>query len=61
MKQLGLLKAMYLTHKADRMTPKERTRLQEKRLRELLSYVRENSPYLGEKYRDIPVDAPLSA
>lgn len=61
MKQLGLLKAMYLTKRADRLTKPQRQVLQEKRLQELLRYVRKNSPYFAEKYRDIPTDAPLSA
>lgn len=33
----GLLKAFVLTHKADRMTDKERYLLQQKRLKELIS------------------------
>lgn len=61
MKQLGLMKALALTRRADKMPPSHRQALQEKRLRELLRYVRKNSPYLAEKYRDIPKDAPLSA
>ena len=61
MRQIGMLQAMAQTRLADRLTPEKRQALQERRLKALLAYVRENSPYLQEKYRDIPADAPLSA
>ena len=61
MKNIGILQAIRLTARADRMTPEERRSLQQQRLRKLLAYVRENSPYLKEKYQDIPADAPLTA
>ncbi|MEG2686684.1 MAG: hypothetical protein RR954_06160 [Christensenellaceae bacterium] len=38
MKQIGLLKALWLVRKADRMTEEKRLDLQNRRLRELVSY-----------------------
>lgn len=61
MKQIGLFKAMALTNKADKMTDKERLELQQNRLRELITYVKENSPYFSKLYKEIDVNAPLSA
>ena len=46
MRKIGLIKALALTRKADKMSEAERTALQQKRLRELVDYVKENSPYL---------------
>lgn len=59
MKQLGLLRAMWLTKKADKMTLEQREVLQRKRFQELISYVKENSPYFKEQYRNITLDTPL--
>ena len=56
MKQLGLMQALMLTRKADKMTEKQRKILQQARLRELVTYVRNNSPYFGDLYGDIPDD-----
>lgn len=53
MKSIGLLKAIYLTHKADKMTNDERSTLQKLRLQELVAYVKNNSPYFSELYKDI--------
>ena len=61
MKQLGLMTALYLTRKADKMPASGRQVLQAQRLEELLRYTRAHSPYLAQKYKDIPADAPLSA
>ena len=61
MKKLGLIKAMVWTKKADKMTDKERLELQQIRLRELLAYVKENSPYFSKLYKEIDVNAPLCA
>ena len=60
MKQLGLMQALMLTRKADKMTEKQRKILQQARLRELVTYVRSNSPYFGELYGDIPDDFSLT-
>lgn len=53
MKQISLLKAMYLTQKAEKMTEKERKELQQQRLQELVSYAKTNSPYYAELYKDV--------
>lgn len=60
MKQIGLLKALALIHRADKMSEPERLALQQKRLRELIAYVKENSPYFAELYRGIESDCALS-
>ena len=44
MKTIGLLKALALTHQADKMDKQNRLALQQCRLRELITYARENSP-----------------
>lgn len=53
MKQISLLKAMYLTHKAGKMSTSERMSLQQRRLRDLVFYAKENSPYYAELYKDV--------
>ena len=53
MKQISLLKAMYLTHKAGKMSTPERMRLQQHRLQDLVFYAKENSPYYAELYKDV--------
>lgn len=60
MKQIGLLKAIYLTHKGDKMSYDERMALQQIRLKELLSYVKENSPYFAELYSEVNEKTSLS-
>ncbi len=60
MKTIGLLKAMALTYKADKMTDCERTKLQQKRLRELIAYAKNNSPYFARLYQDVDENTPLS-
>ena len=59
MKQTGLWKALYLTHRADKMTDAARMALQQSRLRELIAYVKENSPYFSALYREVNEDTPL--
>lgn len=61
MKKIGLIKAMALTKKADKMSGDERITLQQKRLKELISYVKENSPYFAELYADVDENATLSS
>ena len=61
MKDIGLVQAILKTRRAARLSAREIDALQAQRLRALLQHVRQNSPYLKEKYRDIPLDAPLSA
>lgn len=60
MKQISLLKALWLVHKADRMTDAKRLELQQSRFAELISYVRENSPYFSKLYEGINSTALLS-
>ena len=60
MKKISLMKAMALTRRAERMTFEERAALQQSRLRELVAYVKENSPYFAEAYKDLDAGAPLS-
>lgn len=61
MKKIGLIRALALTKKADKMSNNERIALQQKRLKELISYAKENSPYFAKLYADIDENAPLSA
>lgn len=61
MKKISLLKAMSLTRKADKMSDKERFDLQQKRLKELISYVKKNSPYFAELYKNVNENTPLSS
>ncbi len=61
MKQIGLMKALALTRRADRLSDPERLALQQRRLRELVVYAKKNSPYFARLYRDIDADCPLSA
>lgn len=60
MRRTGLIKAMFLTNKADKMRDCERVALQQKRLKELISYVKEKSPYFKELYVDVNENTPLS-
>lgn len=60
MKTIGLLKALALTQKADKMDEQKRLALQQKRLHELIAYVRKNSPYFAELYRGIDDNCPIS-
>lgn len=53
MKQISLLKAMYLTNKAEKMSTPERMRLQQHRLQDLVFYAKENSPYYAGLYKDV--------
>lgn len=46
--------AMNLVRQAERMSREELARLQEERLHFLVAHARANSPFLAEKYRDLP-------
>lgn len=61
MKQIGLVKALWLVRKADRMTDEKRLDLQQRRLRELVSYAKNRSPYFAILYQDIDENTPLTA
>lgn len=60
MKQIGLLRAMLLAKKADKMTLEERRQIQQKRLQELIAYAKENSPYYAKLYEGIDSNTPFS-
>ncbi len=60
MKKTGILKAMKLCLDYQKMTDGEREQLRMARLRELVAYARENSPYYQKLYQDIPDDFQLS-
>ncbi|MBQ5319357.1 MAG: phenylacetate--CoA ligase family protein [Oscillospiraceae bacterium] len=60
MRKIGLIKALFLTRKADKMSAAERTALQQERLKELVSYVKENSPYFADLYKNANENTPLS-
>lgn len=53
MKKVGLIKALYITHKANKMTKEERMCLQQRRFKELVSYAKKNSPYYQKLYENI--------
>lgn len=53
MKQINLLKAMWLTWQAGKMTEEQRLALQKQRLIKLVQYAKKNSPYFAELYKDI--------
>lgn len=61
MKTIGLIKAIALTHRAGKMSEADRFSLQQKRLKELISYVKKNSPYFSKIYQGINDNAPLSS
>lgn len=61
MKKISFPRALWETRLADRLPQDKKQALQEKRLADLLAHARASSPYLREKYADIPLDAPLSA
>lgn len=53
-------KAARLVREGFEMTHGERMRLQKERLKKLVEYARENSPYFKELYRNIPEDFSLT-
>lgn len=54
MEESGLAKALLMTVQADRMTPAGRQKLAEERLRKLVAYARQNSPYYSNLYKGLP-------
>lgn len=50
---MNLLKAMYLTHKAEKLSPKERMQLQQQRLNDIVAYAKANSPYYKKLYKEV--------
>ena len=60
MKKTGILRAMKLCRDYDRMSEGKREEVREQRLRDLVAYVRENSPYYKELYKDVRDDFELA-
>ena len=56
MKHIGLLEAIWLCRKYERMNTEERGALRIQRLKELVRYAKENSPFFKQLYRDVPDD-----
>ena len=48
MRRTGILGAMALCRRYDRMDPRQREAVRERRLRELVDHARKNSPYFRE-------------
>lgn len=59
MKTITLEEAAKSVKKGELMTPEERKELQKERLRALVDYARDNSPFLRELYKDLPRDFEL--
>lgn len=60
MKTITNEEAVTLLEAAEKMSHGERMALQQERLRYIVSYARENSPYFRELYKNIPEDFTLS-
>ncbi|MGN0706913.1 MAG: phenylacetate--CoA ligase family protein [Faecalibacterium sp.] len=60
MKTIGLMKAMRLCSKYQKLPAAQRQKLQQQRLWKLVDYAKANSPYLGKLYADVPKDHSLS-
>ena len=56
MKRTGLFRAMKLCRDYTKMNTVQRTQLQAERLRDLVAYAREHSPYYKKLYAEVPVD-----
>ena len=59
MKKIDLSEARRLVAEGMTLTPEARKRVQQERLRELVNFARENSPYFKKLYADIPADFTL--
>ena len=60
MKTIELAEAKRLVAEGGRLPDADRWQLQQQRLRELVAYVREHSPYFARHYADVPADFRLS-
>lgn len=60
MKTIELTEAKRLVAEGGQLPYRERMQLQQQRLRELVAYVREHSPYLARHYANVPADFNLS-
>lgn len=54
MKTIDMQEAVRLVAEGTTLSPSERLELQQQRLRELVGYVREHSPYFAKLYADLP-------
>ena len=61
MKKIGLMKALRLCAKYQKLPAAQRQKLQDQRLRQLVAYAKLNSPYYSGLYADVPEDFSLSA
>ena len=61
MRKIGLLNAIAMTKKAEKMTEEQRIALQQRRLKSLIAYVKKNSPYFADAYKDFDENTPLSS
>ena len=59
MKKTGIIKAMMLCKKYEKMSQEQRDELRIQRLHRLVKYARENSPYYSQLYSDLPADFTL--
>ena len=53
MERIGLLKAIRMTYKANKLSIEERKHVQQQRLQKLVQYAKDNSPYFAEKYDEL--------
>lgn len=60
MKKIGMLGAMGLCSKYEKMNSEQRKALRDERLRELVSYARQNSPFYRELYKSLREDFALA-
>ena len=60
MKHIGTLRAMALVSRYRKMPEEARQILQNKRLKELISYAREHSPFYHDMYQALPPNTALA-
>lgn len=60
MKNISMMKAFQLCHKYQKLLPEQREALRMERLRQLVTYAKENSPFFAKIYDGIPKDFSLT-
>ncbi len=60
MKKVGIIKAIVLCKKYEKMSPEQRENLRKQRLQDIVNHACKNSPYYAQLYRDLPADFTLS-
>ena len=60
MKTISMNEAIDVVNYAKNCTREERLKLQKERLKELVAFARENSPYIRDKYKNLPEDYDLT-